>query len=96
MEQLSGVTEMTEYILELHAFLEDDGIRKSLDIKILAPSEREGDHFCVVHAPLLLGEDKKIFGVDPEQASALSVRFVKLLLENKKVLDEDGTPLDLF
>ena len=89
---------MAEYILELHAFLEDDGIRKSLDIKILAPSETEGDqdYFCVVHAPLLLGLDKKIFGVDPEQASALSVRFIKLLMENKKVLDEDGAPLDLF
>jgi len=89
---------MTEYILELHASLEEDGIRKPLAIKILAPSrtEDEQDYFCVVHAPLLLDQDKKIFGVDPGQASALSLRFIKLLLGNKKVLGDDGMPLKLF
>jgi len=88
---------MTEYILELHAFLEEDGIRNPLAIKILAPSKRrdEQDYFCVVHAPLLLDQDKKIFGVDPGQASSLSVSFIKLLLENKKVLGDDGMPLNL-
>lgn len=88
---------MTEYILELHAVLEEDGIRKPLAIKILAPSKTEDEQdFCVVHAPLLLDQDKKIFGVDPGQASSLSVRFIKLLLENKKVLGDDGMPLDPF
>ena len=88
---------MTEYILELHAFLEDDGVRKSLDIKILAPTKMVGDddYYCVVQAPLLLGDDKKIIGIDPEQARTLSVKFIKLLLEHKKVLDEDGAPVEL-
>jgi hypothetical protein len=88
---------MTEYILELRAFLEEDGIRKPLAIKILAPSgtEDEQDYFCIVHAPLLLDQDKKIFGVDRGQASSLSISFIKLLLENKKVSGEDGMLLNL-
>ena len=88
---------MTKYILELHAFLEEGGIRKPLAVKIRAPSGTEDEQgcFCIVHAPLLLDQDKKIFGVDPGQASSLSVRFIQLLLENKKVLGDDGMPLDL-
>ena len=89
---------MTEYILELHAFLEEDGIRKPLAIKIptLSKTEDEQGYFCIVRAPLLLDQDKKIFGVDPGQASSLSVSFIKLLLENKKVFGDDGMPLNPF
>jgi hypothetical protein len=87
---------MTECILEIQAFLEEHEIRKPLAIEILAPSRTEEvqDYFCVVHAPLLLDQDKKIFGVDPEQASSPSVRFINLLLENKKVIGDDGMPLN--
>jgi hypothetical protein len=87
---------MTEYILELRAILEEDGSRSPVAIKILAPfrPEDEQGYFCIVHAPLLLDQDKKIFGADPRgKQASLSVSFIKLLLENRKVLVDDGMPL---
>jgi len=92
MEQMK----MTENILELHAFLEDDGKRKP-HIRVSIPAKTQGqqDYFCLVHAPLVLGQDRRIFGVDPDQARSLAVGFIKSLLENKKVVDGDGKPVSV-
>jgi hypothetical protein len=88
---------MTENVLEVHAFLEDDGKLRPLHIEVSAPAKTQGqqDYFCLVHAPLLLGHDRKIFGVDPDQARSLAIDFIKSLLENKKVVDVDEKPVSL-
>ena len=88
---------MTESVLELHAFLEDDGSRTPLHIRVTVPAKTQGqeDYSCLVHAPLILGQDRRIFGVDPDQAQSLAVGFIKSLLENKQVVDGDGKPVRL-
>lgn len=94
---IHGTIEMTESILELHAFLEDGEKRKPLHIKVSVPAKSQGqqDYFCLVHAPLVLGQDRRIFGVDPDQARSLAVGFIKSLLENKNVVDGEGKPVSL-
>jgi hypothetical protein len=93
---MHGITEMTENILELNAFLEHDKKREPLHVKILAAERAEGqpDYSCLIHAPLLLDQDKKIYGVDQDQAKFLAIGFVKSLLRNKKVVDGNGTSVN--
>ncbi|MEO8318028.1 MAG: hypothetical protein ABJA75_12150 [Bradyrhizobium sp.] len=88
---------MPESVFQLRAFLEDDGKRKPLYVEVLAPAraQTEQDYFCLVRAPLLLGQDKKIYGIDPDQARSLAVDFIRSLLEDKKAVDGDGMPVKL-
>ena len=88
---------MAEDVLEINAFLEHNKKREPLHVKILAPAKTKGqpDYSCLVHAPLLLGQDRKIYGIDREQAKSLAISFVRSLLENKKVVDSNGTPINL-
>jgi hypothetical protein len=41
-------------------------------------------------------ENKEIFGVDADQAQSPSVTFIKSLLENKKVVDREGRPVNFL
>ena len=86
---------MSSNVLELNAFLEENGQRKSLHIVVSAPSQAEGedDYFCRVHAPLLFSQDKNIYGLDPEQAKSLAITFIRSLLKDKRVIDANGRPL---
>jgi len=91
-----GIIKMTEQFLEINAFLEDNKHFEPLHIKIYAPTQtqHQPDYSCLVHAPLLLGSDKKIYGIDEDQAKSLAVGFVKSLLEGKKVVDNNGEPVN--
>jgi hypothetical protein len=44
-------------------------------------SDEMENYYCVVKIPLFRKEEMRIFGVDAEQAHALSVRLVRDLLE---------------
>jgi hypothetical protein len=80
----------TEY--ELSAILEDDTGKHNFHLRISAPfiGETGGDYYCVVHAPLLFKNDKRIYGIDKEQASQLAYEFIKRMLSGKKLFDEAG------
>ena len=86
---------MTESIFELSAFLVEEDVRKPLYIRIEAPSRvpEEISYYCRVHAPSIFAEDKRIYGVDQEQAADLAIKFIRTMLEDKKVTDVNGEPV---
>jgi hypothetical protein len=84
--------------LEVNGFLEDpNGARRAFHLRISAPIKTEGedDYFCVVHSPALFSQDKKIFGADETQARELALSFVKSLLENARLVDHNGSEIEL-
>jgi len=84
---------MTETIFEWNAFLEtEEGGRKPLYVQISGPepAPEESIYYCLVHAPSIFSNDKRIFGIDREQATDLAINFVKSLLEDKQITDIDG------
>jgi hypothetical protein len=86
-------TGMTENVFELSAFLQDEGVRKPLYIRIDTPLRGESDYYCDVHAPAIFSNDKRIYGVDCEQATDLAIKFIGTILEDKKVTDLNGQPV---
>ncbi len=76
----------------------DDGALTPVYARISEPIRRQSDveHegcYCFVHCPYLFEDDKRIFGVDAEQALELSIMFIKELLEHHGVvLDEEDAP----
>jgi hypothetical protein len=78
-------------------FLENEDGLHPFALKIMEPvKDPEGDDFfCEVHIPLLLKGDKKIYGVDVDQARFLSIMFIKQLLAGKILNDDKGKIIDL-
>ena len=83
---------------EIDAFVvAPDGMRRTFHLRISEPTKTEGEdeYSCLVHAPALFERDKAIFGVDPEQALQLAVQFVKSLLGGARIIDRDGSEIQL-
>ncbi len=76
----------------------DDGALTAVYARISEPIRRRSDveHegcYCVVHCPHLFTDDKRIFGVDDEQALEVSIMFIKELLEHGgAVIDREDAP----
>lgn len=76
----------------------DDDALTPVFARISEPIRRRSDveHegcYCVVHCPRLFADDKRIFGVDAEQALERSIMFIKELLEHRRaVIDREDTP----
>ena len=80
---------------ELRGFVEGaDGSRTHVSARISEPMQSIGynDHYCIVHCPHLFHEDKKIFGVDEDQALELSIMFIKKLLYHASVVLVEEEP----
>ena len=92
---MTAPNKMTEPVLEINAFLEHNERLEPLYIKISAPikTRDQPDYSCLVHAPSLFGHDKKIYGIDQDQAKSLAIGFVRSLLKDQKVVNGNGTPL---
>ena len=74
---------MTKAILVLHGRTADDEQPSEPVVvaEIFAAEQSEyGDYFCRVSLPTLFGDDRRIFGVDAEQAEELSLTFAHDLL----------------
>ncbi|MFB3149906.1 MAG: hypothetical protein ACE10M_04975 [Alphaproteobacteria bacterium] len=75
-----------------------DGALTPVYARISEPIRRQSDveHedcYCVVHCPHLFADDKRIFGVDAEQALELSIMFIKELLEHRgAIIDREDAP----
>ena len=84
-------------ILEIDGFLQADGANRPFFARISAPriTKRTEEYFCIVHAPSLFTGDKRIFGIDAEQAKELAVQFLKKMLEEKCLIGKDGAPIDV-
>jgi hypothetical protein len=85
-------------ILEINGFFENDTGKSPFYLKISEPirSETGKDYYCNVHAPSLFKEDKRIYGVNEDQARSLSLKFVKQMLVGKRLVDGTGKPIEGF
>ena len=56
--------------------------------QIFSPEKTEGqdDYSCVVHCPEILDNDKRIFGVDADQALEVSEFFIHTLWKHKGIV----------
>ena len=88
------MTKITDTGFELNAFLDEESGRKPLHVRIAAPEPVCGEisYYCLVHAPSIFSNDKRIFGIDQEQATELAIKFVRTILEHKPVIDINGRP----
>ena len=80
---------------ELDAFVEQDGVRRPFHLRISEPERTSGgeDCFCRVAAPLLLGKEKNIYGVDEKQARTLAFQFIRELLGELRLVEGTGRPV---
>ena len=78
------------YLIDV--FLEDEGTRSPFQLRVSRPNKTDGetDYYCLVNAPALFKGDKKIFGASEEQARELALQFVKQLLGDRKLIDNNG------
>ena len=82
-----------EFAYELDCLIDDEGKRRPFSIKIstpFRPVESEEEYHCLVYAPYLFEPSKRIAGIDEEQALELSKRVIGILIEGKKLYDENG------
>lgn len=88
---------MSEWFVNLSCFLRTDGRCRSIVIRISEPRPVHGEVECrcLVHSPDLLRHDTEIAGIDADQARDLSVEFVKSMMGDSELVDQDGNPVDL-
>lgn len=80
---------------ELRGFVEGaDGFRTPIHADISEPKVRVGHgyYYSVIHCPYLFEDDKRIAGVDADQALELSIMFVKMLLDHAGVVLVEEEP----
>lgn len=85
------------HLRELNVFIEEDGQTRPFPLVITAPKKMPDtdDHFCIIHAPALFKRDKRIYGINAEQAAELAIKFVNDLLSGRQLVDENGKPVTL-
>lgn len=79
---------MTTALLEIHGEREAGAAFEADRVvaTIFAPEATgEGDYACRVRIPALFREDRRIFGVDAEQAKTLAASFVHELLQGYRM-----------
>jgi len=76
-------------------YLKDGNVKRSVDIRISGPITAVENSFCSVRLVPLIDGEKKIFGIDDEQAVALAKRFVFDLLDGAVVVDQHDAPISL-
>ena len=76
----------------LEAFVEKGEERIPLRIEISEPAvSTEGSEYgCDVSCPYLFEGSKRIFGEDAAQAVELSRKFVRILLQDVRIVDSGG------
>ena len=86
-----------QYVIDIKGFVETDGTRAPMVIKVSRPRQAEGadDWYCEILAPVLFEQAQRIFGIDESQARHLSIRFLKSLLGKRALYSESGQPITL-
>ena len=80
---------MKEVAIEICGTKEEtDGSLTTVSATVFSPVKTDGhnEHYCVIHCPHVFDNDKKIFGVDADQALELSIMFIKDMLEHDGVV----------
>jgi hypothetical protein len=86
-----GTTDMA--LLDVQGFLrEGGGSTRPFEARVSEPEVTpEGDYFCRVRIHPLLSGEKRIHGVDREQAARLAIEFVRQIVAGKEVIDANST-----
>ncbi len=80
---------MTEVVRTLRGIKEGSEDSSSPIIaQILSPEKTDGqnDYSCVVRCPEILDNDKRIFGIDADQALEVSEKFINTLWEHHGIV----------
>jgi len=93
MEQLAKLP------FELEALAKGaNGSLSPFHLTISEPEEDQEDcFFCRINCKFIAKYEKRVFGIDGEQAAELAFDLVGNLLEHKTaiIVDSDGNPLDV-
>lgn len=81
----------------LAAFFDEQGQRRPFSLKIEGPfaTSENGDYYCKIQSPEILGKDFNVYGEDGSQTKQLAIKFIEICLQGKKIYDSEGNPLDL-
>ena len=71
----------------------EDGSRIEVCATVFRPQRDEESiaFYCVVRCPHIFDNDKKIFGVDADQATELALMFVPMMFGHHEIEIEDET-----
>lgn len=77
---------------EIQLDISKEGLKNRITLKLSEPikSTKHEDFFCLVSLKGLFNSDKRIYGVDAAQARALSIDFVRLVLQDHEIRSPDG------
>jgi hypothetical protein len=83
--------------IDKDGYIITNGIRHQFHLFISPPIyNNEGDdYYCLVELTDILSEETRIYGLDAKQATLLATHFVKQLLEDSKIVDRNGVPIEL-
>lgn len=88
---------MSEWFVNISCFLRTKGRDRSIEIRISEPRPVHGEieYRCLIQSPVLLLRDTEIAGIDADQARELSVEFVKSMVGDSELVDQDGNSVEL-
>ena len=81
----------------LTAFIDELGQRRPFSLKIEGPfsTSENGDYYCKIQSPEILGKEFNVYGEDGNQTKQLALKFIEICLQGKKIYDSEGKPLGL-
>lgn len=81
----------------LTAFIDERGQRRPFSLKIEGPfsTSKNGDYYCKIQWPEILGKEFNVYGEDGNQTKQLALKFIEICLQGKKIYDSEGNPLGL-
>lgn len=85
----------TPYLLT--AFIDEKGQRRPFSLKIEGPfaTSDNGEFYCRVESPELLGKEFNVYGESGSQTKELAMKLVEFCLKGKKIYDAEGNALVL-
>lgn len=87
---------MHNYIYDKMVKVKDDaGKYASTYIRISKVMNDADQHFCIVEFSLALRKPRKIYGVDPLQAESLAIDFLKEIIKDYFIIDENGNNIEI-
>ncbi len=81
----------------LTAFFDERGQRRPFSLKIEGPfaTSGNGDYYCRIQSPEILGKEFNVYGEDGSQTKQLALKFIEIFLQDKKIYDAEGNALNL-
>ena len=68
----------------------DEGKWTTTYIRISEAINANHQYFCIVELPYILKKPREIYGVDYAQAKALAIGFLQDIMQDYRIIDENG------